>query len=93
MAILDAIKSTLFAESADPGKVCQIVYKKGDSTGAATLLVPEAAYNRYARRACLRALKLKIPEATKITRIKSAHGTVKYPTIDYHLVRVEFTTK
>jgi hypothetical protein len=93
MAILDAIKSTLFAETTDPGKVCQIVYKKGDPKGDATLLVPEAAYNRYARRACLRALRLKIPEAVRITSIKSAHGTVKYPTINYHLVRVEFTTK
>lgn len=92
MGIISTLKEVVFAETGDPGKVCQIVWND-NSTGAATLLVPEAAYKRYATRACLRALRVKVPNATKVLGIKSAHGTVKYPTIDYHLVRVEFELK
>jgi len=93
MAILEAIAGVLFAEGEDAGKVCQIIWHKDAKSGAATLLVPEAAYNRYSSRACLRALRIKVPTAKKVTGIKSAHGVVKYPTINYHLVRVDFITE
>lgn len=93
MSILTTLKEVVFAETEDPGKVCQIAWNDERSGGAATLLVPQAAYNRYSTRACLRALRIKIPNAHRVTTVRKEHSTVKYPTIAYQLVRVEFTTK
>lgn len=92
MSILSTLKEVVFAETGDPGKVCQIMWRSKTS-GVATLLVPQAAYDRFSSRACLRALKVKVPNASKIENIRSAHGEVKYPTTTYHLVRVDFNTK
>jgi len=93
MGIINTLKEVVFAETDDPGKVCQIVWNDDKTSGVAMLLVPHAAYKRFTVRACLRALRIKLPNAQKIVTIKKEHSTVKYPTIHYQLVRVEFKTK
>jgi len=85
-------KEAIFAETDDCGKVSQVVWI--DKThGCATIHVPCSAYDRFPRRACLRALHIKVPAAHKVTNIKKVHCVVKHPETAYYLVRVDFIAK
>lgn len=89
MGLLNSFKEIIFAETDDRGKVSQISWIN-DTTGAATLHVPAAAYERYPKRAALRAVQIKVPHATKIHIIRHQYCLVRDPLVSYYLVRVEF---
>lgn len=93
MSILDTIKEVVFKETSDPGKVALIIWGPTKTDGTASVLVPVAAYDRAAHRAALRAVKIKVPQAVRVTALKRENGIVKYPTANYYLVRAEFATK
>lgn len=91
MTILDTLKEVVFKETADAGKVCLITWNKDHNTGTVTVLVPTYAFNRASKRATLRAVKIKIPEATKVAILSVAPTAVNYPQASYYLVRAQFT--
>lgn len=92
MSLLDSVKSVLFAETSDPGKVSQITWIT-PTHAAVTLHVPAAAYERYASRATLRAAQIKIPNAHKVHIIRHQYCIVREPSKSYYLVRAEIKTK
>lgn len=91
MAILDTLKEVVFKETADAGKVCLITWDKGSVTGLITVLVPQAAFDRARGRAVLRAVRVKISQASKIEIVQVAPALVNYPQASYYLVRAKFT--
>lgn len=84
------VKELVFAETADAGKVCQISWSVDKKSGSATMLVPLAAYKRFSHRATLRCLQIKIPDAQKITKVKTEYGSVKTSQTEYCLIRADF---
>jgi hypothetical protein len=91
MGIVTAVKGIVFAETEDAGKVSQVVWNVDRSGGTATLLVPVSAYDRYSRRASLRALHIKVPKAKRVVSTKVEYGVVQTPNGNYYLVRADFT--
>ena len=91
MAILDTLKEIVFRETDDPGKVCLIAWNKDHNTGIITVLVPAGAFDRASKRAILRAIRIKIPEAKSVVILDKAKTPVRYPASIYYLVRAEFT--
>ena len=80
----------MFAETEGTGKVSQIVWGGTKKGGTATLLVPVAAYDRLPKRAALRTLRVKVPEAKKVVGTKVEFGIVQTLQGNYYLVRAEF---
>jgi hypothetical protein len=92
MGILSAIKETFFAETADKGKVCQVKWLS-DEEGVATVLVPIKAYDRFPKRAALRAVQVKVPNATKVQETKQERGSFHAKSDEgfrYYLIRATF---
>jgi hypothetical protein len=86
------LKQLVFNETDDPGKVCLISWE--DSTnGYTSLLVPVAAFDRAKTRATLRAVRIKIPQASSVVIKNVSKTPVNYPTTSYYLVRAHFTTE
>lgn len=90
-SVVDGAKELVFAETEDAGKVSQILWNKGTKTGAVTIHVPVAAYDRFAKRAALRAVRIKVPEALSVEILKIWPQVVRLPEGTYYLVRVSFT--
>lgn len=90
MSILSALKEVVFKETSDPGKVSIVMWGLNKTTGTASILVPVAAYDRAPYRAALRAVRVKVPNASRVTSVKRENGIVKYPTANYYLVRADF---
>lgn len=94
MSLINTLKEVVFKETADAGKVSIIMWDSPEKTkGAASILVPVAAYDRAPHRAALRAINIKVPNARKVLSVKRADSIVRYPTANYYLVRAEFITK
>lgn len=92
MSLFSTLKEVVFKETADPGKVSIVMWHDTHQhSGTASILVPVAAYDRAPYRAALRAIRVKVPHATKVTSTKQENGIVKYPTANYYLVRAEFS--
>jgi hypothetical protein len=91
MSLTDTLKQLVFNETTDPGKVCQISWET-TTEGFTSLLVPTGAYNRAKHRATLRAVRIKIPQATRVVIQNTVSTPVNYPGVTYYLVRAWFTT-
>lgn len=94
MEILRAIKSMVFAETSDSGKVCQIKWLS-NTEGVATLLVPIKAYDRFLKRAALRSVRIKVPGATKVIDTKQEKGMFNssQESSSYYLIRATFSVE
>lgn len=92
MELIKALKKLIFAETDDAGKVCQVRWVS-DVECVATALVPIKAYNRFQKRATLRAIRGRVPTAKKIRDIKKERGTYNGSNGErnvYYLVRATF---
>lgn len=89
MGILDTVKGAIFAETSDRGKVSQITWLTS-THGVATVHAPAAAYERFSKRATLRAIQIKVPHATRVHIIRHEYCKVRQSENCYYLVRAEF---
>jgi hypothetical protein len=87
--VVDGAKELVFAETEDAGKVSQIFWSD-EKSGLVTVHVPVAAYDRYAKRAALRAVRIKVPNAVSADILKVWPQVVRLPEGSYYLVRVFF---
>lgn len=90
MSILGTIKQVVFNETGDPGKVCLLSWDDSTS-GYTSLLVPVAAFDRAKNRATLRALRIKVPDASSVEIQSRSAYQVNYPGAAYYLVRAKFS--
>ena len=90
MSLISTLKEVVFKETDDAGKVCLISWNKEHRTGFISVLVPTAAFDRAKNRATLRAVKIKIPDATQVSIVSVSSSVVNYPQATYYLVRAEF---
>lgn len=88
-AVVDGVKELVFAETEDAGKLSQILWTD-DTSGTATIHAPIAAFDRFAKRAAMRALRIKVPGVASIEILKVWPQVVRLTEGTYYLVRVSF---
>lgn len=89
-SVVDGAKELVFAETEDAGKVSLISWDEDRQGGMVTLHVPVAAYDRLAKRAVLRAVRIKVPVANSVEIVKKLLEEVRLPEGNYYLVRAKF---
>lgn len=88
--LLKRVRKLVFAETDNKGKVSQIKWNDDQKSGVVSLHVPVAAYRRFARRAVLRATRIKIPKAKSVKIVKDLRKDVRLADGTYHLVQASF---